>query len=128
MKTILATLVLLASVNSFAIIAHNDGPQIEPGPPVQLEESANEAVDALLMASSTNISQFRKAGNRTQSVERRAMEPGKTTYTFTRQHCMTGGITGGMCMGGAILVVNIEEVQQGSMVKVKADSKVLFIK
>ncbi len=128
MKTLLATMVLLASVNSFAIIAHNNGPQIEPGPELQLDDSSAEAIDTLLLAKSTHLSQFKKSGNVTQSITRQNLEPGKTTFVFVRQQCSTGGFVGHLCLGGARLVVNVEQVQMGSLTKTSATSSISFLK
>ncbi len=128
MKMLLTTMILLASVSSFAQSNENNGPQIEPGLPTQLEESSNEAIDALLLAKSAHISQFRKSGNTTMSVSRQNLAPGKTMFVFTRQHCSNGGIIGHLCLGGSTLVVNIDEVQTGSIVKTTASSNILFIK
>ena len=128
MKSLLVTLVLLGSINSFAQETEDSGPQIEPGPSIQLDESSNEAIDALLLAKSSDLSQFRKSGNIMQSVSRQNLAPGQTMFTFTRQHCSTGGIVGHLCLGGSTLVVNVEVVQQGSITKTNATSKLYFIK
>jgi len=120
-------LVGAVALSSLSVIAQ-EGPHVEPGPQTKLEDTAAEAVDVLLMAKSSDLKTYQKAGNTTKEVTRQNWQPGVTVYSFTRQQCALGGIAGGTCLGGARLQVVVREKQSGSMVKVTATSSVSLIK
>ncbi len=124
MKMLLATII---SFSGFLALAEQ-GPRIEPGPAIKLEEVASEAVDALLLAKQADLKVFIKAGNETKEISRQNLQPGVTEYNFLRQSCSLGGITGGLCLGGAALNVVITEKREGSIVTVTATSSVQLIK
>lgn len=124
MKMFLVTIVSLIGFSAFA----QSGPQIEPGPIVKLGDTAAEVVDALALAKPADLKLFIKSGNVTKTVSRQVRQPEVTVYTFTRQQCNLGGITGGMCLGGAVLQVVVTEKQEGSMLVINATSSVSLIK
>lgn len=124
----LSKLVLAGMISLFGMVATAEGPHVEPGPQMKLDEVAAEAVDVLLMAKPADLKAYQKAGNTTKAVTRQNWQPGITNYIFTKQHCSLGGITGGQCLGGARLEVTVREKREGSMVTVTATSRVLFIK
>ena len=121
-------LFLVTVISTLGVTAFANGPQIEPGPQQKLEESAPEAVDVLLMAKVSDAKAFKKSGNTTKEISRQAVQPGVTIYSFTRQQCSLGGITGGICLGGSRLQVVVREKQSGSMFTVSATSSIQLIK
>ncbi|MBC7457767.1 MAG: hypothetical protein H7235_05780 [Bdellovibrionaceae bacterium] len=120
-------LVALVSASGFFASAQT-APSFEPGPVMKLNAAANEAVDALLMAKSSDLKSFIKSGNVTKEVSRQNYKPGVTVYNFTRKECNLGGITGGMCLGGSVLQVVVSKKQSGSMVTIEATSSTNLIK
>ena len=121
MKTLLLTFLAFSTI---ALTANADAPRVEPGPVVKLDATAVEVTDALLFATSANLTKFVKAGNQVLEVTRQNWQPGVTIYNFSRKQCSLGGAVGRLCLGGASLEVVIREVRTGSIVKIAATSKV----
>ena len=122
MKKLLIVFLALSSLNSFA------NSDVEPGPVQQMSTNAVETMDALLRAKSADLAKFIKAGNTITTATLQRLDPSRNSYEFTRQQCMKGGITGGICLGGAKLQVTTEEVRSGSQVIVKSSSRVVYIR
>jgi hypothetical protein len=102
---------------------------IEPGNIQTMDNAAGEAIDALLMAKSSDLATFIKSGNSTTEVTRQYTQPGETVYRYTRQMCnVNGGIVGGACLGGAQMLIVVNYVQQGSAIKISSKSRVSLIK
>jgi hypothetical protein len=120
MKSLFLVLVLVG----FGAIAQ-EGPQIEPGPVVQISDGGVSAVDALTHAKSKDLNAFIKLGNATTEVTRQNTKPGTTQWKFTRKQCMLGGFTGGRCLGGGVLTVTLTHIQQGSGVTLQATSSLV---
>lgn len=119
MKTLLLTILTAASLTAGA-----DAIRVEPGPVMKMDATAIEVTDALLFATSANLTKFIKAGNQVVEVTQQNWQPGITIYNFSRKQCSQGGIAGRLCLGGANLEVVIREARTGSIVKVTATSKV----
>lgn len=119
MKSLLLTILTTASLTAGA-----DAIRVEPGPVMKMDATAVEVTDALLFATSANLTKFIKAGNEVVDVTRQNWQPGITIYNFSRKQCSQGGIAGRLCLGGANLEVVIREARTGSIVKVTATSKV----
>ena len=124
MKTINTLLLAILAVSSITLTANADSIRFESGPIMKMDTSAVEVTDALLFATSANLTKFVKAGNQVVEVTRQYWQPGVTIYNFSRKQCSLGGIAGRLCLGGANLEVVIRETRNGSIAKVAATSKV----
>ncbi len=111
MKILTTMILTLATVSALADIPR---PRVEPGPIQNIEDAGIDSMDAMLMAKPADLNKFIKAGNTVNGATFQAVKPGMTIYTFTRQMCMQGGITGGQCLGGAELRVTLTVKRAGS--------------
>lgn len=124
MKAMKALLFTILAVSTITLTANSDTIRVEPGPVMKMDVAAVEVTDALLFATSANLTKFVKAGNQVVDVTRQNWQPGVTIYNFSRKQCSQGGIAGRLCLGGANLEVVIRETRTGSILKVTATSKV----
>ncbi len=125
MKILTTMILTLATVSALADVPR---PRVEPGPVQNIEDSGVEAMDAMLMAKSADLTKFIKAGNTINGATFQAVKPEMTVYTFTRQNCMLGGITGGQCLGGAQLRVTVTYKRAGSSLTKTAVSTVSLLR
>lgn len=124
MKTLVFALIALSGTFTLA----QSEPRIELGPVLKLEDTASEAIDALVLAKAVDLKTFIKSGNFTTEVTRQNAASDTTIYNFTRQRCSLGGFSGAACLGGASLKVVLIERQMGSMKAIEATSSVQTIK
>ena len=124
LKSIKSLLLTILAVSSINLTANADTIRFEPGPVLKMDTTSVEVTDALLFATSANLTKFIKAGNQVVEVTRQNWQPGVTIYNFSRKQCSLGGTAGRLCLGGANLEVVIRETRTGSIAKVAATSKV----
>ena len=75
--------------------------------------TAAAVVDALALANPADVAEFLKGGNRTTSINYKAVSANEEVFMMVRQNCSSNGLGPSQCLGG--VEIRIELVAKISM-------------